>query len=190
MTHEENLKRPRFLESERLFLTPLSMADIDRHFQWNNDREMSYLDGGGMRPWNEIKQKAEFEGILKEKSWMFFSVILKDSGEHIGNVVLFDISEFHRRAFWGIKLAREYWRQGFAKEASRLILAYAFNDLGLVKLRSQTHSKNPASIRLQESLGFVQEGVLRREVYVRGEYVDDLLYGMLKEEYDKLYGEG
>jgi RimJ/RimL family protein N-acetyltransferase len=38
-------------------------------------------------------------------------------------------------------------------------------------------------LKLQEALGFVREGCLRKERYIQGEYVDDIRFGMLKEEY-------
>lgn len=50
MSNETNLQRPRFLEGERLFLTPLSMEDLDKNLIWDNEAEMSYLDGGSFRP--------------------------------------------------------------------------------------------------------------------------------------------
>jgi RimJ/RimL family protein N-acetyltransferase len=68
------------------------------------------------------------------------------------------------------------------------LLRYVFEDLGFNRLKSDTHMLNEASWKFQESLGFVREGVMRHDKYIRGEYVDDILYGMLRDEYFELYG--
>ena len=181
--HEDNLERARFLESERIFLTPLSIEDAEYHYYMENDRELALLDGGDFRPHTLTGLREDIEGTAKQKDLMFFSIILKESGENIGNIVLYRILEYHRRANWGIKLRKPFWRLGYGTEAARLLIRYAFEDLGLQRLKCDTNEKNVASIRFQESLGFVREGCMRRERYVQGEYLDDVLYGMLRSEY-------
>ncbi len=188
MSNDNNLKRPRFLEGERLFLTPLSMDDLDKNFLWDNDAEMSFLDGGAFRPKTFEAAREELEKTLKSGKSTFFSIILRESGDQIGNIVLYNMLDYHRRCHWGIKLGREYWRKGYGTEAARLLIAYVFDDLGFNRLKSDTHEGNIASLRFQESLGFVQEGICRKERYVRGEYLDDILYGMLREDYEVRYG--
>ena len=106
----------------------------------------------------------------------------------LGNIVLFNILEEHRRCNWGIKLDKKCWRQGYGTEAARLIIRYVFEDLGFNRLKSDTHAGNTASQKFQESLGFVKEGVFREERYVRGRYLDDICYGMVQEDYEAFYG--
>jgi RimJ/RimL family protein N-acetyltransferase len=187
MSNQSNLKRPRFLESDRLFLTPFSIDDLEPNFIWDNDAEMAFLDGGSFRPKTYAKAKQEFETALTNEAMMFFAIILKDSGENIGNIVLYNILEYHRRANWGIKLAPTHWRQGYGTEAARLLIWYAFEQLGLNRLKSDTHEKNLPSQSFQESLGFVKEGIFRQERYVRGEYIDDICYGLTRDDYVRWY---
>jgi len=184
--NEKNLNRVRFLESERLFLTPVTMDDMDRHYLWEHDKEMQYLDGMTHRPQYYESFKDDFAGIFKSKKSMFLSVILKEDGAFIGNIVLFNIDDYARACEWGLKIDKNYRRQGFGGEASRLLIRYVFEELGFVRMQSGTHHKNEASIKLQESLGFVREGVLRKNRLVNGEYHDSHLYGMLKEDYEKV----
>ncbi len=188
MTAQENLARVRFLEGERLFLTPLSMADIDDHYRWEHDRELLYLDGMAFKPKAIEQLRSEFESAFKSENSVWLSIVTSDSGKLIGVIMLFKIDKTERKAFWGIKLDKAYWRQGFGTEAAELLLRYAFEDLHLRRLRSGTHSGNIASRKLQEKLGFVREGILRAEFTLDGGYVDDVLYGMLKEDYDAIYG--
>ena len=179
-----NLKRVRFLESERLFLTPVNTDDIEQNFLWEQDREMQFLDGWTYRPEAFEKYREEFEGIFKSKKAMFLSIILKETGGHIGQIVLFDIDDYGRTAEWGLKLDQRFRRQGYAAEAARLLVRYVFEELGFVRLQSGTHSRNEASVNLLDKLGFVKEGVRRKGRFVNGEYLDSLMYGMLKEDYE------
>ncbi|MEE9442970.1 MAG: GNAT family protein [candidate division Zixibacteria bacterium] len=186
MKNEKNLKRPHFLEGARIFLTPLSIEDTDLNFAWDNDPELSYLDGGVFRPKSIEKTRDEISKAVLNNKMLIFSIIIIESGEHMGNIVLFNMSEYNRSAHWGIKIDKIFWRQKYATEAARLLIRYAFKSLGLNKLRSGAHENNIGSIRLQESLGFIKEGVFRKERYIRGEYYDDIRFGMLKEEFEKL----
>lgn len=190
MSTESNLDRVRFLESERLFLTPLSLDDVDDHYRWDHDREMQYLDGCTYRPTSYEKVKEEIESSFKSKKAMFFSVINKQSGVNMGSIMLFRIDDLARTAEWGIKLDRKFRRQAYGSEAARLLIKYAFEDLCLVKLESGTHSDNPASARLQECLGMVREGVQRKNRYLRGQYYDSILFGMTADEYRNIYAQG
>jgi RimJ/RimL family protein N-acetyltransferase len=82
-------------------------------------------------------------------------------------------------------LRREYWRRGFAAEAGRLLLRLYFHELGYQKAEARIHEYNVASLALVESLGFVPEGRRRRAALTRGAYVDELLYGLTREEFDE-----
>ncbi len=185
MNKEENRSRVRFLEGERIFLTPLALDDVAEQHAMDNDRELQYLDAAPFRPKAYDVVKGEVEQAMTGKTAMFLSVVHKETGENMGNVVLFQIHEYERTAHWGIKLLKPYWRQGFGTEAARLLLRYAFEDLGLVRLESGAHAGNTASIEFQQSLGCVQEGLQRKKLFLRGRYVNFLLFGMLKEDHDK-----
>ena len=68
-------------------------------------------------------------------------------------------------------------------QAGQELLASGLSNRGspFNRLESATHLRNGASWRFQESLGFVREGVMRQDKYIEGEYVDDVLYGMLRD---------
>ena len=186
---EKNLNRVRFLESERLFLTPINMDDMDYHYIWEHERETQALDGTTHRPQNYEKFKEDFESIYKSKKSMIFSIILKEDGSLIGNILLFHINYYARTCEWGLKFKKQYRRRGFGGEVARLLIEYVFEELGFIRLQSGANHKNTASIKFQESLGFVLEGVSRKARLVNGEYLDSINFAMLREEYEKLYVE-
>jgi RimJ/RimL family protein N-acetyltransferase len=190
MMKENKINRIRFLEGERIYLTPTTMDDFDHHYRWDHDRQLVFLDDKHFRPKSYSKAKEEFEKRLNDYDNCSFMIILKEDNSTMGLAEIYSIDDYERRGYWGIVLAQAYWNKGYGSEVARLIFRYAFEELGLRRLKSYTHSGNPVSMKFQEKLGFVKEGVLRQEFFFNGKYYDGIDYGMLKEEYIKLYVEG
>lgn len=101
----------------------------------------------------------------------------------IGSCGLFAHQPEHRRAELGYALASAYWGQGYAAEALRLALDYAFGGLDLHRLQADVDPRNAASIRLLELFGFTREGLLRERWHVGGEIQDSVIYGLLARDY-------
>ncbi len=74
--------------------------------------------------------------------------------------------------------------RGTLLDAVRLLLRYAFFELRMQKANATTVAFNQGSIRLQLALGFQEEGRRRRMVYTDGNYFDELLFGMTREEFE------
>jgi RimJ/RimL family protein N-acetyltransferase len=85
---------------------------------------------------------------------------------------------------FGISVAREYRRNGYSEEAVRILLRYGFHERRYHKCDSACAVGNEASIRLHTKLGFIEEGRRRRQWYYNGEYHDDVLFGLTREEFD------
>lgn len=187
MNNEKNLDRVKFLDGEKIFITPQSVDDFDYHYRWDHDREQSFLDSRLFRASPYEKAKKAFEERINRDDVMAFCIILKESGEHIGIVELYDIDNYERKCHWGIVLDERFGRQGFGTEAAHLIVRYVFNELGFRRLKSFTHSGNPGSMIFQEKLGFTKEAVLREESTFGGRVYDCIIYGMLKEEFMRIY---
>ncbi|MBX3084829.1 MAG: GNAT family N-acetyltransferase [Anaerolineae bacterium] len=84
---------------------------------------------------------------------------------------------------YGLGIAKDHRRQGYASEAIRLVLRYFFNELRYQKVTVHVYDFNEGSIRLHERLGFQREGCLRRLGFTDGKYFDVLVYGLLVEEF-------
>lgn len=84
-------------------------------------------------------------------------------------------------AYW---ITPEEWGNGYATAAGRLVVNYAFSELGLHRLEATAYASNAASQRVLEKLGFTQEGVARKRILVDSEWVDNIQYGLLSEEYE------
>jgi RimJ/RimL family protein N-acetyltransferase len=184
----KNLERVRFLEGKRLFLTPESMDDFENHYRWEQDRDIQAMDGRTYKPVSPERSRKQFEEMLNEKDVVLLAIIMTGTGEHIGRITVYKINHEARTAEWGLVLDKKHWRQGLGAEASRLVLKYAFEDLGMRRMSSATNSSNVASARFQESLGCVLEGRIRENEIINGQTVDTLYYGLLRKEHDDAAG--
>lgn len=87
--------------------------------------------------------------------------------------------------FW---LGEDYWRQGFATEASRAVVAYAFTVGNLEALTSANFIDNPASARILTKLGFTANGRMRTRSVARGHEIDCTTWRLEREAAQVIYG--
>ena len=75
------------------------------------------------------------------------------------------------------------WGHGYATEAARALLHWAFATLDLNRVQAEADTRNAASARVLDKLGFVREGTLREDCVVNGEVSDSWVYGLLKRDW-------
>jgi RimJ/RimL family protein N-acetyltransferase len=86
-------------------------------------------------------------------------------------------------AEWGFAMGSEYWGSGMFSEGARLILDFAFNVIGTRRLEARAATANGRGNGALRKLGAVQEGVLRRSFLRNGQYYDQVLWGILAEDW-------
>lgn len=82
--------------------------------------------------------------------------------------------------FW---LGEPYWNQGIASGAVNLLLRYAFEQFQVERVYAGVFSNNPASARVLERNGFIEEGRMRQGIVKNGEFLDEVRYGLLRKEF-------
>jgi N-acetyltransferase len=106
-----------------------------------------------------------------------FAIIEKASGDVVGTTRYLDISRGHRTLEIGYTwLGRRAWRTRVNTECKRLLLAHAFETLGVMRVQLKTDSRNVRSRTAIERLGARFEGILRHHMLVRGGVVRDSAY--------------
>ena len=75
---------------------------------------------------------------------------------------------------------------GHATEAARALLQWAVATLDLNRVQAETDTRNRASARVLEKLGFVREGTLREDCIVDGDVSDSWVYGLLRRDWESL----
>jgi RimJ/RimL family protein N-acetyltransferase len=100
----------------------------------------------------------------------------------IGTVNL-EIDPARRMAMIGFAIGQKYQGKGIGAEAARAVVAWAFQELDLVKLWATADARNARSRRLLEKLGMKCEGILHGEELARDGRADRSCYGILREEW-------
>lgn len=104
-------------------------------------------------------------------------------GQLVGGINSHHVSSRNGTFSYGISVFRPHWRKGYASEAIVLLLRHFFEERRFQKCNVSVFSSNEASMRLHESLGFTQEGRVRRNVYAHGTYHDEIFFGITAEEF-------
>jgi RimJ/RimL family protein N-acetyltransferase len=176
-----------FLEGERIYLRGICLSDVTASYErWMNDPDvMAYLESrfyphsqGGLRDY--------VGNILNDKSNVFLAIVLREGDRHIGNIKLGPIDWIHRFADVGISIGeKDCWGKGYATEAIRLMVHYAFTKLNLHKLTAGCYDANRGSEKCFQKAGFSIEGRRKSHYFCEGSYVDAILLGILNLEKSK-----
>lgn len=110
-----------------------------------------------------------------------FAVTLADTGELVGAIGL-EIQAEHARAELGYWVGKPYWGRGYATEAGRAVVQFAFRELGLSRVFACHFKTNAPSGRVMEKLGMCREGEFRRHLVKWGTAQDLVYYGMLSSD--------
>lgn len=127
-------------------------------------------------------QTNEFVAFNPKSKRLMFTIETLD-GEAVGGINLNSINERHGTFSIGIEINSGQHGRGYGTAAMRILLRYAFFERRLNKFNSGLLEGNLGSIRMHEKLGCVREGVRRQSVYTNGCYMDDVLYGLTKDEF-------
>lgn len=120
------------------------------------------------------------------KSELTWLIIRKDTKKVIGEILLYDF-QLEYQAQIGYRIRHDEWNKGFASEAAKEILRYAFMTLDLKRLELKCFASNIGSKRVAEKLGFTQEGLIHQGVILEV-ITDYYIYGLLSENYQKKEG--
>jgi RimJ/RimL family protein N-acetyltransferase len=132
----------------------------------------------------EQDQARERRFVIAALAWPDGRPIESPRGRYVGHIRLsvFSWEDGDARLAIGI-YDRRFWSAGYGGEAMRLLLRYAFDDLGLHRVDLLVIEYNARAIRAYEKVGFVREGVLRESALVDGVRYGDILMSILAQEY-------
>ena len=171
------------LKGKNIVLYPIQKNDLEKLWQWINDREQ-VLFNAPYRPVSDEQHIKWFETIQKSSDLHCFIVKLKENAAPIGSCQLVNIHPIHRTAEVQIRIGEVSQRgKGYGTEALRLLMDFAFNDLNLHRVQLHVFSTNASARRVYEKIGFVLEGTMKEAAYIDGRYVDLEMMRLLKQEY-------
>jgi len=162
------------------------------HFsRWWHDSEYGRLldlAPGALFSPKRVKEWLEKE-LEKDppEMWLFGIRALEDD-KLIGFVDLSGATP-HGDTFVGIGIGeRAYWGKGYGTEAMKLVLRFAFAELGLHRVSLDVFEYNPRGVKSYEKAGFRMEGRVREMILRDGQRSDVFFMGVLREDWLKQFG--
>jgi RimJ/RimL family protein N-acetyltransferase len=174
----------------RLRLRPFTSTDADALFALHsNAYVLRYWDSP---PWKERMRPERFlaacERMAEEGTGARLGIDRISDKAFLGWCSLTRWNPDYRSASLGYCLGEAAWGHGYATEAARALLQWAFDTLDLNRVQAETDTRNAASARVLEKLGFTREGTLREDCVVNGEVSDSWVYGLLRREWQPQSG--
>jgi ribosomal-protein-alanine N-acetyltransferase len=152
------------LHTERLRLERLTKMHLSsKYVEWmNNPAVYEYMESGGNYT---IEHLESFLETVEKSDICFWAIIKKNGNEHIGNIKIDPLNPKHLYGEYGIMIGDpNAWGQGFAYEASQVVLEYCFKILKLRKINLGVRGQNFSAIKLYKNLGFTLEGVYKNQI--------------------------
>ena len=173
------------LSTARLRLRPVVDSDAEDLFALHSDAYvLRFWDAPA---WTEIARAERFiassRRLAEEGTGARLVLERASDGAFLGWCGLSSWNADYRSASLGYCLGQAAWGHGYATEAAGALLRWAFDTLDLNRVQAEADTRNPASARVLEKLGFLREGTLREDCVVDGVVSDSWVYGLLRREW-------
>jgi len=170
----------KFITDGMVSLRPFRQEDAPRLAELaNNEKIAVNLRDGFPHPYTPDDAEKFIEMALSKPDQIF---AIEYQGEYVGNIGVHLKSDVYRLgAEIGYFLGEPYWGKGIMTKAVNLVCDYAFRELGIVRIDTGVFDFNPASMRVLEKCGFVQEAIFRKSVIKRGKICNEVRYAKIKE---------
>ncbi len=163
------------LKGEKINIRPIEPEDLELLKCWNNDPEFK----GSFEPieCNSLEELKTWYHSDQDSRWY---LVEKKDGEPVGQIMNKIKAGYYTV---GYIIHPEHREKGYGTEAVKLIVDFLFLSTPTKRVEAQASPDNIASVRVLEKAGFKHEGTLRKALFVRGTYMDGVIYGILREEW-------
>ncbi|MFW9944215.1 MAG: GNAT family N-acetyltransferase [Candidatus Sifarchaeia archaeon] len=179
---------------KQVHLRRIEPDDLDNVMKnWNNLEMRQYL--GHALPFSRAREREILDELSKQDPWkdgyMLLVIEDKNSQEFLGSVSLMNISKQNSNAELAIAIYDpKNFGKGYGTDATKVMLWFGFNILGLESVFLHTFTENERAQRAFKSAGFKEGGVRRRGVFNLGEFHDLVVMDIVKEEFFERYPPG
>jgi RimJ/RimL family protein N-acetyltransferase len=178
------------LETSRLTLRPFVEEDFEAVYAMRSDPEVArYLYQGPLSE-EETRSRLERNMALSawaaEGDWLSAAAVERATGLTVGDVAFHWVSERDKTAEVGFVFDPRQQGKGFATEAARALIAWAFDEAGFHRVIGRTEARNSASARVLEKLGMRLEAHFVENEWVKDEWQSELVYAVLDREWREL----
>jgi ribosomal-protein-alanine N-acetyltransferase len=169
------------LEGKTVNLRVMEKEDLPLFAEWANKPEVF----GEYNPLHQMS-KAEAEKMIENSSDIKPFIVEKKDGTKVGFIFHFHVLHMGtgtKQLEVGYTLVPDERGKGYGTEALAIMVDYLFLSKDIMRIQAQTDQRNVASQKVLEKAGFKKEGTLRNNFFMRGEWTDDYIYSILREEW-------
>ena len=150
-----------------------------------NDPEVKRLLNPGIPFLNTFEDEEKWiEGLSAKKENYSFAIETLEDSKYIGGCGINDIDWKNSVIVVGIFIGdKNYWSKGYGTDAMKVLIKFIFEQMNIHKIKLNVYSFNERAIRSYVKCGFKHEGTLRKEIFRDGKYYDEIVMGLLSEEY-------
>jgi len=178
----------KMIEGKRVRLRSFKLSDLDeimRH--WNNMELRNLLGSADRGPACHNDEEEWVRSTWKqrqERKAFTFAIETVAEGKLMGGTGLFDIDWTSRSATFGISIYDpKKWGKGYGQESTSLVLDFAFRILNLNRVELDTFDFNKRAHKCYLKVGFKEVGRRRKARFIDGEYRDDIIMDILRDEW-------
>lgn len=164
-------------------LRPIDAEDDEQIFAYRSDSEANKFQGWIPKKLDDVKEfiSKNPREYNQPETWFQLVIIEKSTNKIVGDLGLHFIG-IHQCEI-GCTLAKDHQGKGLATEALKGVINHIFNDLEKHRIVASIDPLNIGSIKLMERLGFRKEAHFKKSLLINGEWVDDIVYALLREEW-------
>lgn len=182
MTEEKEIAP--FIEGKNISLIAPNVQFVNLYAKWDNDPDFRHVSRNFLPISAEAFKKFFEKTQPKPPQEIFLNIWHKKDKKLIGYCGFNHIQWADAIADVGLMIGEKgYWRKDIGTEAVALILDYGFYELNLFKITGGMFHINTGSWRVAEKVGMTRDIVLKKQAYVKGQYVDEYQYCMFRDEW-------
>lgn len=180
-------KGTKTIETERLILRPLTVADAEAGYRnWCSDEKVTeYLTWpvhGSVEDTKTIFKM--WEDSYADPKFYQWGIVLKELGEPMGSISVVEIDERTETLHIGYCIGSAFWNRGIMSEAFSAVIDYLFDEVGANRIEALHDPENVHSGMVMKKCGLSYEGTLRQAIRSNKGITDAVIRSILRSEWE------
>jgi len=170
------MKTP-IIKAKDLTLRPITLSDAQGYLECHKDKEAQKNFSHCPKNLKEAREEIKKDSTRESRTW-----VIEVNGEFAGFIHLrgTNVPRYKHSSIMGYGLHPKFRGRGLATKATKLVTSYGFNKLKLVRIAAMCRSYNQASARVLEKAGYKLEGIMKKNKFKDGKYLDDMIWAKVK----------
>ncbi|KQT23302.1 GNAT family acetyltransferase [Chryseobacterium sp. Leaf405] len=175
------------LETERLLLRDITIDDKQAIFDYRSDVETNKFQSWIPETLEDVESfiQRNNKEFNQPESWYQVLITNRQTKAVIGDIGIHFFGIENLQVELGITLNKNFHGKGFASEALNRVVDFLFNDLKKHRIMTSIDPDNVDSMNLMERIGFRKEGHFVKSLFWKNNWVDDVIYALLQEDWVK-----